>query len=152
MFAPEPNTKFTHVLINYIMIFVSHVTYAVICLLFYSRYEYVNCTDSGIKLQYWLIVSGIIYCFIPLIHFSIFGLKYKLFAFIYYFYSFVLYLPFNIAWSILGSVILFQRSYTCLLDYQNLWILSLCTLIFQWINIFSISWELYDKCKTIDLT
>lgn len=152
MFASEPDVKFSHLLINYIITFISTVTYAVICLLFYSSYENAQCTKSGIKIQNWVIVCGIVYCFIPLIHFSVFGIKKKIFAFLYFFYSFILYLPFNIIWSVLGSVMLFENSYNCLIYAKNIWILSLTILIFQWITIFSILWELYDKCKSIDLS
>lgn len=151
MFSPESDVKFSMTLFNYIMTCLLSFGYGIACMIFYSIFNQVNCTTSGIKIQDWIIVCGVVYCVIPILHFSIFGLKYKIFAFIYYGYSFLLYLPFNIAWSIIGAVMLFQQSYLCLEIANQIWVLTLTVLIFQWMTIVAILWEIYDKYRNVYL-
>ena len=77
----------------------------------------------------------------------VFGIKNKQGAIVYFSYLFFLNFPFNIAWSILGSVMLFKYSMSCV--ENALWQVALSCLIFHWITIIFILWEMKNKYTKI---
>ena len=114
------------------------IGYGIACIIIYSTNENINCTTKGIS---------IIYCATPCLNGLIFGIKNKQGAIAYFSYIFLLSFPFNIAWSILGSVMLFKYSMNCVSN--ALWQVALSCLIFHWITIVFILWEIRNKYTRI---
>lgn len=146
MFSPDPNTSCCSSLFNYSLTTLFSVGYAVTCIIIYSLYLNVECSNSNIlTLQNWVLGCGVAYCIMPVLHLSIFGIRNRVFSAIYYFYMFFLNLPFNISWSIVGAIILFRDSFPCQSLASPLYAVAFSGLIYQWVSIATILWEM--KCK-----
>jgi len=146
MFSPEPDVSCLSKLFNFSLTTIFSVGYAVTCIIFYGLYLDVTCTENNIlSLQNWILGCGIAYCIIPVFHLSIFGIGNRFFSAIYYFYMFVLNLSFNISWSIVGAIILFRDSLPCQNLASPLFAVAISGLLYQWITIGTILWEM--KCK-----
>jgi len=143
MFSPEPDVKWSQLIFQYLASSFSSLAYGIACVVIYSMYEDVNCTLKGIRLQNWVFGSGIAYCITPGFNALVFGIKDKIGAIIYFSYLFFLYLPFNVVWSIIGSIMLFKYSMGC--TDNPLWQMAVFSLVFHWITIIFILWELKNK-------
>ena len=143
MFSPEPEIKLKQLICQYLISSFTSLGYGIACIIIYSMNEYIDCTTKGISLQNWVLGSGIVYCITPGFNALIFGIKDKIGAIIYFSYMFFLYLPFNVAWSIVGSVMLFKYSMSC--TDNPLWQMAVFSLVFHWITILFILWELRNK-------
>ena len=150
MFSPEPNVKWSQVIFQYILSSLISLAYGIASIIIYNMNKEINCTTEGILLQDWVLGSGLVYCIAVPLNATIFGIRNKYGAMIYYTYLFLLYFPFNIAWSIVGSVMLFKYSMNCV--DNALWQMAISSLIFHWITILFISWEMISKCIKIQDT
>jgi hypothetical protein len=146
MFSPEPDVSCLSCLFNYSLTALFSLGYAITCLIIYSSYSDIVCTNVNIlSLQNWIFGCGIAYIILSIFHLSIFGIRKRVFSTIYYFYMFLLNLPFVISWNIIGSIILFRDSYSCIEKASPLWAVAISGLVYQWVSIITILWEM--KCK-----
>ena len=148
LFYPEPNAgQCSNRVLNFIIVMVSCLASAALAFMAYFTSPAPCSNTNNLPLSSWIFGSAIAYCIIPLFYSSIFGISHKIGAFMYFGFLFFLYLPFNISWSIVGSIILFRDSSYCREVYPSLWYISLSLLIYQWISILTISWEMKNKLK-----
>ena len=145
LLSPEPNSSSN--VFNFILIMISCLASAALAFMAYFTSPSPCSNTNILPLSSWIFGSAIAYCIIPLFYISIFGISHNIGAFMYFGFLFLLYLPFNISWSIVGSIILFRDSNYCREIYPSLWYISLSLLIYQWISILTISWEMKNKFK-----
>jgi hypothetical protein len=145
LFQANPNSSLKYNCGYYLGFFIFTAAEAATCFVFYFLYPDLKCTNSNIlPIQDWLLGSAIYLSILLILKLSIFGDKYSLFAVIHD-TTLILELFFNIIWSVLGSFILFRDSMNCLETNGAIWIFTLFTLVFYWINILLLIWTLIVK-------
>lgn len=147
LFKANPNSSFKYNCLQYLIFFIFVGSEAAVSFIFYFLYPNENCSNSDIfPVQYWLLGNAIFFSFLLILGLSVFGDKYKFFAIVYD-TMLILELLFSITWSVLGAIILFRDSSNCLETNGSLWIFTLFSLIFYWINIIFLIWTLIIKIK-----
>lgn len=148
MFKHEPNIQLSNVVCNYLVMMIFTFSCAGIC--YFVYFYYPGCSTSDVLLlKQWIFGCAIAYSIIPLLHLTIFGLKHKIGAILYYSYLYFLSFPFNISWSIAGSIILFRDSSICKDLQPSIWFTALSTLIFQWLTILATVIEIIGKIRVV---
>lgn len=141
--SPEP--KSSNNIFSFILIVISCFACAGLSFMAYFTSPSPCSSSTILPLSSWIFGSAIVYCIIPLFYISIFATSSTIGAFLYFSFLFFLYFPFNISWSIVGSIVLFRDSSYCREIYPNLWYISLSVLVYCWISILSILWEGKNK-------
>ncbi len=129
--------------------------YGIVCIYFYTLYSNATCVYLNsnstqinlISLPVWLLGSGIYFICSILPKISLFGINKRIPAIIYYSDVYFLALPFHLAWSIIGGVVLFRDSGKCLSEEGILWIWSLSTLICHFIFVVVYATEVFQKYR-----
>ena len=147
MFRPEPEYTCCKLVFNYVLTTLFTASYAIICIIFYRIFTMPCTTIVFLSLQQWILGCAIAYSTLIFLHLTLFGIRNKILAVLYYSYVYFLNLPFCISWSIVGSVVLFRDSPVCQDILSPLWSLALSCLIFQWVSLGFIAWEIITKFR-----
>lgn len=99
--------------------------------------KYATCDKSFMDLSVWLNVNGALNIVFSIIILLLLILTFRaiLAGVIGLVVLYYIHLFFTVAWNIVGAIILFRDSMSCLDQTPALWIMTLICLIFQWISI-----------------
>lgn len=145
MFAVDPSASYKNITCGYLLTTLFSLLFSASCIAVYIIDYDKTCTISDImSMQQWLLGCGIAYAILPLFHLTVFSIKTKYGA-IHGYYILLINLPFNIAWSFVGAIVLFRDSSHCM----NLasWSMTLSGLIYQWITVLSILSYFFNICS-----
>ena len=145
MFSPD-RLSCSKKALGYVLNSIFAVLFGASCIVFFVLFAENDCSSHlppyPLTVSTWILGAAILFLSTLLLKLPIFWIDTKIGAFLYYFCLYFLTFPSNLAWSVIGGIVLFRSN--CF-EEESLWIFTLSTLIAEWLLIITHVWEIIQK-------